>query len=248
MEVDSRLQATGSALIENFGSRHEGLVEQIDHIGARLTQSIDEASERFASGVAEVDGRLQAAGSALIENFSTRHEGLVEQIDHVGSRLDAVARRHASERFATGVAEVDNRLQATGSALIENFDSRHGGLVEQIDQIGARLTQSLDEATREVGERFATGIADVDSRLQTTGSALIEDLGARHGGLVEQIDQIGARIAQSVDDATARSGNVSRPASPTSTTASGDGLGVDRGFRRASRRSRRADRSGRRAS
>ncbi len=151
-DVDSRLQATGSALIQDFGVRHEGLVERIDFIGTRLTQSLDEASERFAGGVAEVDGRLQAAGAALIENFGSRHEGLVEQIDHVGSRL-AQTLDEASERFARGASEVDGRLQATGSALIENFGSRHEGLVEQIDHIGARTHAISRRGERTLRER-----------------------------------------------------------------------------------------------
>ncbi len=205
-DVDGKLQATGSALIETFGSRHEGLVGQIDQIGARLARSIDEASERFASNVADVDDKLQATGSALIETFGSRHEGLVGQIDRMGTHLTRSI-DEASERFASGVIEVDSKLRATGSALIETFGSHHEGVVEQIDQIGARLTHTLDEATREVSERFATGVADVDSRLQATGSALIDNFGARHEGLVEQIDQVGARLTQSIDEANERFAN-----------------------------------------
>ena len=157
------LYGARDSLASEVASASAHLAEQVSAAGNRVTVALGSKGE-------EVRLALESAGDGLDRTFAGHGDRLVATLarsgddaaQKIGAATDGVA-----QRFAKGVGEIETKLAVVGDTLSRGFDEHSSGVVERIEALGLRLSQTIGGEN----DRLATRLADVSGRLEQTLSA-----------------------------------------------------------------------------
>jgi localization factor PodJL len=146
------------AVASRFDAAAERLEAEQVRAAERLRQ-IETEGPRSAEALRALEGRIAQAETAGPEAA----ELIEDVVSRLGERLaDAEARTTASlESLRGSLAELDQRLSASGGGARAEFEQRLEGLAQE-------LTQRIEDARTEIAERLATSpsAAGVEARIE----------------------------------------------------------------------------------
>jgi localization factor PodJL len=169
------------AVATRFDAAAERLEAEQARAAERLRQ-IETEGPRSLAAIQALEGRLTRAEAAgpdpaeLIEDVVTR---LGERLADAESRTSA-----ALESLRGSLAELDDRLRASGGGVRAEFEQR-------LEDLAQDLTHRIEDARGEIAARLATGVApDVEARIDR----LAIDLAAAEQRSARAIETMGREV------------------------------------------------------
>ncbi|MFY9834671.1 MAG: apolipoprotein acyltransferase, partial [Methylocystis sp.] len=184
------LYGARDSLASEVASASAHLAEQVSAAGNRVTVALGAKGE-------EVRLALESAGDGLDRTFAGHGDRLVATLarsgDDAAQKIGA-ATDNVAQRFSMGVGEIETKLAVVGDTLSRGFDEHSAGVVERIEALGLRLSQTIGGEN----DRLATRLADVSGRLEQTLSA---QGGALDATLADSAERLAARVREHVEGA-----------------------------------------------
>jgi hypothetical protein len=198
-EVDRRLQATGGNLLDDFGLRGQSVLDRLDELSARLSESIEGQSERLVGRVVDASDRVEHL-------FATHGETLGANAVSAADRIVASVTDHATsirESFDAAGLQLSGMLDDAHNRAQEQFEAHGAALHERLSQSLADSAAELAEHSNAIEDRFVTAATEALSALgahsDRVNETLVDRLKAFEQTIVLQGGELADRLASHGD-------------------------------------------------
>ena len=144
---------------------------------------------------------LVATAEQMRDSISNAHESLSGDLAHASTiiveSVDAAGSRVTRALGAKG-EEIALALGSTGDLLVRQISGHGEDIVANLSRTGSDVGAHLTAASSQVSQALAAEVGEIDARLNSTGKALIVDLGMRGNEVIDRLDQTGERIANNI--------------------------------------------------
>ncbi|MBV1705705.1 MAG: hypothetical protein KGQ37_00690 [Hyphomicrobiales bacterium] len=155
-----------------------------------LVEAMVSEREALVASAEQMRGAISTAHDSLTGDLADVSTRIVESVDAAGSRV-------ARALGAKG-EEIAITLGSAGELLVRQLSDHSDNIVANLSRTGADVSTHLANASSQVSQALATEIDEIDARLNSTGKALIVDLGMRGNEVIDRLDHTGEQIANNI--------------------------------------------------
>jgi hypothetical protein len=204
-------------------SVHLDLSHDITAVSDLVAEKVSETAQRITRTLADkgehITLALGHAGDSMISALTERGGDLLERLEHTSEEttraITSASERlttslnfktdHIHEEFAGLATNLTQMVSTQMSGVAKDFEQRSAAVVEGMEERTKQMSGTIIDSTSRIAEIIASRVEEVNSTLKTTGDSLVLDLSLRGGDVVANLEQTGARIADTI---VAQSGKV----------------------------------------
>ena len=159
-------------------------IVSLSHAIRRELTSMGDGVERAVARAAELETRVKSEVSTLERSYSDNERRIRSLIAEMADQRESIV--------------------AGGTRVRDAISEAHGGIVQDLDSTGLRLSERLTEAGQRIAASLGASSEEIAMAMDRTGSATVERLVSEGAQLAASISGVGDSVALRVADTSRR--------------------------------------------